>query len=395
MASPGRTLLPVGLVAGYLDGRRNFEMAGFVRNITNRIAACALAAVLLPHSAVAAPPAAPADAPRLVVMDNDFAGPGGPDIQPLLFLLASPSIRLLGCTVVTGDGWVREETAHLLRFLEIAHADAVPVASGAEMPLLDTRARMKLREKLYGRIPWKGAWNDPGVEGAHPDAPELVRPWAEGLPHRRPLDEDAAHFLIRTVHAHPHRVTILAAGPLTNLALAIRLDPTFAATAGELVFMGGLLDTNLLQVTGNADFNSDFNFLFDPEAAHIVLTAPWARITGVGRVSNGVLMTPELQRRLAAAGTPAAAYLARHALTGLPLWDEMAAAIVADPTLVGATVTAPMDVDIADGPDEGRAHVWPADLAPGLGERPVRIVQSVDTARMAALFLHDAAVVGR
>lgn len=335
--------------------------------------------------------AAPADDRTLVVFDNDFAGPGGPDIQPLPILLAAPRIRLLGCTVVTGDGWRDEETAHLLRFLEIAGvADRVPVAVGAEMPLIRTPATMALWERSYGTIPWKGAWNPARMGPAfHPDDPAKIVPWAAGLPTHRPVDADAAHFLIETVHAHPHRVVVLAAGPLTNLALAIRLDPGFAAEAKALVFMGGLLDSNLAQVTGNADFNSDFNLLFDPEAAHIVLTAPWADITAIGNVGNDVTLTPALLDRMKRAGTTVATYLATYAIPGLPLWDELAAAIVVDPSLVTRSVTARMDVDLDHNLDYGRAHVWPDALAPRLGERPVRIVQTVDQKRFVALFLRS------
>ena len=113
-------------------------------------------------------------------------------------------------------------------------------------------------------------------------------PLDEGAPTLKASTERAADFLIRIVHAHPHQVTIVAAGPLTNLALAVRLDATFATDAKQLVFMGALIDTNMEAITGNADFASDFNMIFDPEAAHIVLTAPWPRITAVRqRVQRG------------------------------------------------------------------------------------------------------------
>jgi inosine-uridine nucleoside N-ribohydrolase len=321
-------------------------------------------------------------APRLVIEDNDFWGPGGSNIQSILPLVAAPDIEILGFTVVTGDGWVREETQALLRVLELGGLQRIPVAPGAVMPLVQTPARMALWERSFGKIPWKGAWNPASMGPAfHPDDPSLVPPMPMGPPETKPADERAAEFLVRQVRAHPHEVTILAAGPLTNLALAQRLDPQFAALARELVFMGGLIDTNMSQVTGDANFNTDFNILFDPEAAHIVLTAPWPRIVVVGNVSNDTLMTREIAERFDAAGGLMARFMAMHPDVGLPLWDELAAAIVADPSLVTGSAEAWMDADIDHGVDYGHVHVWTDALRPHLGEARVSIVTAVDRAR--------------
>ena len=104
------------------------------------------------------------------------------------------------------------------------------------------------------------------------------RSWTEGEPSIKPSTEDAAHFLIRQVHAHPNQVTIYAAGPLTNIALAISIDPHFAELTQGIVIMGGSLSPQ----TGDPEFANnprhEFNFWFDPEAAHITLRAHWPRI---------------------------------------------------------------------------------------------------------------------
>jgi inosine-uridine nucleoside N-ribohydrolase len=334
---------------------------------------------------------APASAQKLIIEDNDFYGPGGSNIQSILPLVATPGVQALGFTVVTGDGWLDEEAAALLKALEVGGFERIPVAKGALLPLVNTSARMALWEAQFGKIPWKGAWNGPDMgPGFHPDDPFLIPDMAEGAPRTPPVDETAAAFLIRQVRAHPHEITILAAGPMTNLALAQRLDPEFASLARELVFMGGLVDTNMMQVTGNADFASDFNMLFDPEAAHITLTAPWPRITVVGNVSNDNLMTKELADRFAASGSALGAYLARHAVVGLALWDELAAAIAVDPSLVTGQVEAYMDVDVETGMNYGRVHVWPEALRPHLDERLVRIVTAVDQARFVDSLVRDA-----
>ena len=325
-----------------------------------------------------------------VVMDNDFAGPGGTDMQALLPLLADPTVAVLGLTVVTGDGWENEEAARLLRFLEVAGRPDIPVVNGATYPLMRSVPEMKLWEQRYGKIPWKGAWGGLGPIDKVPSQQPALPHLDEGLPTTPPAQGLAASFLIKQVHAHPRQVTVIAAGPLTDIALAIRMDPSFAADAKQLVFMGGLLDTSLMSVTGNADFASDFNLIFDPEAAHIVLTAPWPKVTAVGDVSNSVMMTHPLMDRIAAAKTPLTAYLARY-FNPLPLWDEMAAAIALDPTLVTKSVDAYMDVDVSGGADYGRAHVWPEALAPKeMGVRPVTIVQEIDTARFVEAFVKAA-----
>ena len=368
---------------------RTFSLVWPARS-TGRAAAALLLTGLL---AVGWPAKAGAQAPQqLVIEDNDFAGPGGTDMQSLLPLLANPEVKVLGLTVVTGDGWENEEAARLLRVLEIAGRTDIPVVHGAVYPLINTVPRLRLWEQRYGTVPWKGAWGALGpianVPAEQPPVPQLD----EGLPTTKASDELAAAFLIREVHAHPHEVTIVAAGPLTNLALAIRLDPTFAADAKQLVFMGALIDTNMMSVTGNADFASDFNFLFDPEAAHITLTAPWPKIVAVGNVSNGVMMTRALMDKVAAKATPLTAYLSKYFIE-LPLWDEMASAVAVDPSLITKSVDAYMDVDIADGPDYGRAHVWPESTVPkGVGLRTVTIIQAIDTQRFLDGFLAAAQI---
>jgi inosine-uridine nucleoside N-ribohydrolase len=301
---------------------------------------------------------------------------------------------VLGFTVVSGDGWCDEEAAYLLRFLEVAHRTALPVYKGAVFPLINTRARMRAWEQAYGRIPWKGAWNEPGPNPEpgqvfHPDDPWEIPHNPDGDPVTQPAEGGAVAFLIAQVHRYPHQVTILAAGPMTNLALAIRLDPEFASLAKELVFMGGMLDTDVPQLTDDANFYTDFNFIFDPEAAHIVLTAPWPKIVSLGSVTNKSRLTPDLVARLVQVRTPVTTFLARYAQP-FPMWDEMAAAVAADPTLITRQLVAPMDVDTDFGMHYGQARIWPSETAPHQGEQKVTIVLGVDMERFYAGFIKSA-----
>lgn len=346
------------------------------------LASLALAALTIGSAA-----AETRNGPELVIADNDYLGPGGSNIQSVIPLLNNPKLRVLGLAVVAGDDWENAESARIRRFLEVSGHRDVPVYNGATQPLINTVALTRLREQQYGRLPWKGAWGGMGSMDKTPDTQPSVGQTPDGQPELQPQGIPAALFMIQQVHAHPHEVTIIEAGPLTNLALAIRLDPSFAATAKQLVFMGGYLDLSMMSVTGNADNGSDFNLIFDPEAAHITLTAPWARITSVANVSNDVMLS---QSEVDAIGkdhrTPVTDYLSKFYVP-LAMWDEVTSAIVAEPSLITRSQDAYMDVEIGKGIGYGHAYVWPDSLAPkAMGVRKVRIVQAIDVPRFKTLY---------
>jgi purine nucleosidase len=343
------------------------------------VCAVAFAASLLAAPAVATPP-------RLAIIDNDFAAAGG--ALAIVPLIARPDMNLLGATVSIGDGYVDDSVAHTLRFLEIIHRPEIPVVPGANMPLVRTKAELNVWEKQYGTMPYKGAWNDP-KPGEHAFGPDDVTPMKEGETRLKPTPGPAAEWLIAQTRTHPGQIEILAAGPLTNLALAVRLDPGFAKRVKTLVIMGGLVDANQLQVTGNADFNTDFNFMFDPEAADIVLTAGFAKILIIGNVSNAALLTKEIVAKVGTAKTPLTDYYVKNAWVGLPLWDEMAAAVMADQSLITRKTDTWMRVNLDHGVDYGRAHVWPEEMRPHLGEQPVTIVDAIDLDRFFTGFVKD------
>lgn len=357
--------------------------------------AALLASTPLPVMAQSAAPAPAKDAASAgkvsIFFDNDFLGPGQSNIQALIPLLRDERVDLVGIGVVTGDAWLREELAHTLRFLEIAGRGDVPVLAGAEMPLLRTQAEMRNWEARYGAIPWKGAWNavKPG-RTYHPDDPAIVPPLAEGAPNLKAAREDAVAFLIRQVRAHPHQITIVTAGPLTDIALAVRIAPDLPALAKEIVIEGGGIDSALARVTGNTDYATDFNFLFDPEAAHIVLTAAWPKVTVLGNVTGSVKVTPELATKIGAAGTPVARYFDSYAKRGQPMWDEIVSAVAVDRTLVTQEIVVRMDVDLLPGATYGQAQIWNAKFAPNAGERDVHLVQAIDTTRFLDRFTAQA-----
>jgi purine nucleosidase len=334
-----------------------------------------LALLLAAATAVSTPALA---APSLAIIDNDWSAAGG--AMAVMPLIADPDVKILGLTAVIGDGYVNDSIAHTLRFLEIIHRPEIPMIPGANTPLIRTKAELNGWEKLYGPWPYKGAWADP-KPGQAALAPDGISPMIEGETRLKPAKGVAAEWLVEQVNAHPGAISILAAGPLTNLALAVRLDPSFASKVKSLVIMGGMVDNGLDQIRKDADFYSDFNFQFDPEAADIVLTAGFPKVVILGNVTNETMLTKPMVDRVAAKQTPLTAYYARHAWVGLPLWDELAAAVMADPSLIVKSTDAYMRINLDRGLDYGRAHVFADKTRPHTGEQKVTVVDKVDVQR--------------
>ncbi len=334
-----------------------------------------------------------AHAQRLVLIDQDGAGPAGSNQMAMMALLQASDVRVLGITVVSGDAWEPEEVAHTLRMLELIHRTDVPVIPGAIYPLLRTRDEALADRARNGSFSWYGAWGDLAEHTANEPyhAPEVMPPLTEGVPMTAPLTEDAAHFLIRQVHAHPHQITIYAAGPLTNIALALALDPHFAELTQGIVLMGGSLSPQ----TDDPEFalhpRHEFNFWFDPEAAHLVLRAAWPRLDlTTTDVSLKTHFTPELLAQIAKSKQPAALYLARY--TGHDfyyMWDELAACAWLDPHIVTREQSLYVDVDLTHGPHYGDTLTWDAAHKPARADlRLVHVQQELDAARFYKLFVH-------
>ena len=323
---------------------------------------------------------------RKVIIDQDAAGPAGSDQQAILILIQSPQTEVLGVTVVTGDGWLRDEVAHTLRTLEIIGRTDIPVVPGAEYPLVRTKLETERWEREYGVVPWIGAWTP---KYYHP--PDQMGPMPEGLPKTKPLDEDAAHFMLRMVHKYPHEVTIYEGGPMTNLALAISIDPEFPKLAKELVFMGG----SLRPQTSDPEFvntpRHEFNLWFDPEAAHIVLRAPWNKmICTTVDISVKTRLTQDLLDQVKAGKSAAAQYIGTYGrLFGQYnyLWDELAAAAWLDPTLITAKETRYLDVNLTRGANYGDTLSWNDQDKPEIVGPPVEIQDDLDTARFYKMFV--------
>ncbi len=300
-------------------------------------------------------------------------------------LALSPDVDVLGITVVSGDQWRDEEVAHTLRLLEMIGRTDIPVMKGAVMPLVRTREEAELWQQRYGKLAYAGAWDERWWHES-----SVVPPLAEGQPTTKAADEDAVHFLIRTVRHYPHEVTIYEGGPMTNLALAISIDPQFPELAKELVFMGGSLNpqTDYAEFADNP--RHEFNFWFDPEAAVIVLRAPWKKIVCTPTdVSIKVRLTPELVKAIGAAGTPIALYVAHYFKQGGGndfMWDELAAGAWLDPSIITKKQTRFMSVDIDHGAGYGNTLIWDESDKPNFTLQPVEIQMDLDKGKFFDLF---------
>jgi purine nucleosidase len=334
-----------------------------------------LSGFLMLVTALASGPLA-AQEKRKVIIDQDCAGPGGTDMQAILALVNSEQTEVLGITVVTGDAWRDEEVQHTLRLLEIIGRTDIPVVPGAVFPLVNSKDATARWEKLYGKVIYQGAWNF----GQPVHGPYEIPPMPEGPPSTKASSEDAAHFLIRTVRASPHQVTIYAGGPLTNLALAQTIDPEFAALAKELVVMGGSIHPTTDDPEFSVTPRREFNLWMDPEAAHLVLHAPWKLITVTTvDISIRTRMDKDLIAQIARGTTSAAQYVAKYAREGY-LWDELAAVAWLDPSIIKVTANLYFDVSLDHGASYGDTLVWRPGSQPGAGEPRVVVQENLDRA---------------
>lgn len=333
-----------------------------------------------------------------MLIDQDGSGPADSNQMSMMVLLQSPQVEVLGITIVTGNAWRDEEVQHTLRMLELIGRSDVPVVPGAVFPLVRTQEETRLAMQMIGKPTWLGAWGrqttdlalpaGAAIPGAQAHGPWEIPPLREGSPITKPLAEDAAHFLIRQVRAHPRQVTIYAAGPLTNIALALSIDPRFAELTKGIVIMGSSLNPHTEDPEFATSPRHEFNFWFDPEAARIVLRAQWPRIdvTTVD-VSIKAMFTQEMFDAISRSLSPAAQYIAKYAKERYYLWDELAACAWLDPSIITKVLQVYMDVDLSHGPSYGHTLTWAEKLKPATGVQLVHAQVDVDLPKFTRMFV--------
>lgn len=280
------------------------------RSFLGRSTGALLATSLSPiaHSLAAAP------SPRRIILDTD---PGVDDAMAIFLALRSPELKVEAVTPVSGNVPLSFTLPNALRLVEITGRTDVPVAAGADTPLL---RRLVTASYVHG---------ENGLAGVDFPAPKL-----------KPVAETAAEIIRRIVHSNPGEITIVGVGPLTNVATALKSDPDLAPKIKEIVVMGGSLSG------GNITPAAEFNFYVDPEAARIVFDSG-VPLTMVGLdVTHKVLLNETHIKQLEAAENPvsqAAAKIMRatfdrmrkgHDVTVVAMHDPLTVAHLIDPTIL-------------------------------------------------------------
>ena len=334
-----------------------------------------LAGLLLPVAVVCV-----AGAKEKVILDSDMVVLYDDGVA-MMMLANDPDIELLGVTIVPGNTWVAEGTAYALRQLELLNRNDIPVAMGIRHPLRAGRYEtLKVERQMFGySSPYIGCFSRPEPASYL----DVYRDEFAGETTGKPVDGHAVDFLIDQIKAHPGEVTVMPIGPCTNLAMAIRMAPEIIGLIKRVVYMGGAFD-----VPGNTTPAAEFNWWFDPEAAKMVVRAPFADQLIVGLdVCEKYRFGKEIFDRITASQTPIAAMFAKkygpefrkNANYTRLVWDTIAAAVVIDPTLILEEETRWVDVNSDYGLDYGRSLGY-RQQGPA-GTQKARILLAIDEER--------------
>lgn len=331
---------------------------------------CALLLALVIAAPAVAQPA------QKIIFDTDFAFPPQDDAMALFFVLNSPELQILGITTVAGNRSLNVANADVLKVLEVAGRTEIPVYQGAANPLLHQGTD----------------WDKPRHGGWYANEPAPAPPG--GFATTKKLEpRSAVDFLIGTVMQNPGQVTILAIGPLTNIAIAMRMEPRFAANVKQLVIMGGAI-ASLPDGGGNHTPNAEFNFYVDPEAAQIVLRSGIPIVLSPLNVSRKARFTKDVYDKIVAVDTPVTRLIKERMGPGFErrpdrvglMYDQIAAVTLVDPSLM-KTVELLVDVDIAQGPSYGTSvgapEVWPG----GEGARKMQVQTDLQWDRFIRLYV--------
>jgi len=305
-----------------------------------------------------------------IILDCD---PGHDDAIALMLALGSPEIELLGVTTVAGNQTVQKTTANAIRVLDHLGREDISVAAGAGRPLVRER---QVAANVHGET---------GLDG--PELPPAAR---------EPEPDHAIDWIAKTLSAQPRAVTLVATGPLTNIALFLARYPELEPRVDRIVLMGGAI------AEGNVTPAAEFNIWADPEAAQRVFSSG-LDVTMVGLdVTHRALLTDVHARELAGRGI-AGRLLAdlygfyvqhhrrRYNWDGAPVHDAVAVAHVIDETLL-ETVDCGVIVDTGPELSRGRTYV---DRWGSAGWRPnCHVAVDIDSERFLGLLVERVARLG-
>ena len=272
--------------------------------------------------------------PGRILFDTD---PGIDDACAILLALASPELTVEGLSVVHGNCSLEQATVNALSVLELANADHIPVAKGCELPLVQPSL---LAPETHG---------DTGL--GYAKLPE---------PRAKPISQHAVDFLIEKILGTPGEITLVAIGPLTNVALAIRQEPRIAEALKEIIIMGGAI-----RYEGNTTAVAEFNTYVDPHAAHIVFHAGIPATLVPLDVTYQCILAPDDVRRLQEVKSPITQFVADATRFYMEFHDEyqkIDGCMINDPLALALTFAPelctyqelPVDVDLSGGISMGK-----------------------------------------
>jgi len=301
---------------------------------------------------------------KKIIIDTD---PGVDDTIAICTALRSPEVEVVGLTSVFGNAPGEFTAQNALRLVELEGHGSIPVARGSDSPLV-------LPTDMLGTM----VHGDDGMGNTKPPPPN-----------GKVIAQSAAEFIVKMAHAHPHEITLVPVGPLTNIALALLLDPQIADLIKEVIIMGGAVS-----IPGNISPVAEANIYHDPHAADIVMAADWP-VTLVGLdVTQKTIINTAFQQELFKADNPAVNLIQRilpcyqnyfsefHGLGGdIYTHDPSAIACAIDPGLF-QTSAAPVYVET-----QGRCiGQTTADWKRQWGDRPdVNICMDVNSKGVLAL----------
>jgi inosine-uridine nucleoside N-ribohydrolase len=296
--------------------------------------------------------------PERIVIDADPGAFSDDNVAFVMCLRSPEKLDVAGITIVSGNVWAAEGFDNTQKTLALLGRKA-PVYLGAQQPLRHTAEQSK-----------------------HEGPLEFAGAFARPRPAARP--ETGVDYLIRALEKEP--LTILAIGPLTNIAQVLEQRPDLARKIRRIVIMGGNV-----RVPGNSSKAAEFNFWFDPEAARAVLRSPIGKkiLFGLDICNQAVIGKAQFDQ-LTAAKTPITKKYAQTAGNEYPgffknpkatgyFWDELAAAYLIDPAIVRRQETLYLDVVTDLGPRYGA--VVPLDPKQVPAATPVTVMFDLDFPR--------------
>lgn len=331
---------------------------------------CALLFVVLAAAPAAAQPT------QKIIFDTDFAFPPQDDAMALFFVLNSPEIETVGITTVAGNRSLNVANADVLKVLEVTGHTKIPVFQGAGAPLLHQGTE----------------WDTKRHGGWYANEPSREPPG--GFATTKKLEaRNAVDFLVSTVMQQPKQVTILALGPLTNIAMAMRMEPRFAGNVKQLVIMGGAI-ASLADGGGNHTPNAEFNFYVDPEAAQIVLRSGIPIVLSPLNVSRKARFTKASYDKIVAVDTPITRLVRDNLGPGYKerpdrialMYDQVAAVTLVAPQLI-KTVELFVDVDANPGPNYGVSVGAPQPWPGGEGAKKMQVQTDLDWEKFIQLYV--------